>query len=161
MLAAGAAAGLLTGAVEAAGAAAGAEVFDFAGVAAVDFTGVAAGVAAAAVVVAVAGAAAEVVDFFVRLFLGAAASALAEAAGAVADLSVAAFEAADFFEADFLGVVELPAVAVLSAASAFFDVLFFLVDAVFESGAACEAEASEVAFFFLAAFFAALASLWL
>lgn len=68
--AAGVAEGLLTGTAETAGVAA--------GVAVVDFGGVVAGSAAAGAVAAVAGAA-DVVDFFERLFLGVALSALATA----------------------------------------------------------------------------------
>jgi hypothetical protein len=88
----------------------------------------------------VAGVAAGVVVFD---FAGVAAG--VASAGAVA--AVAA-DVADFFERDFFGVVELSAVAVLSVAAAFFDVVFFFVDAVAESGAACELEAPASAFFF-------------
>ncbi len=49
--------------------------------------------------------------------------------------------------------------ALLSAASAFFGVVFFLEDAVPEAAAACEAEASASAFFFFLAFAAAVESL--
>ena len=66
---AGAAAALLTGAVDAAGVAAGVAVFDL--------TGVAAGVVAAGAVDAVAGAVAPVADFFEVVFFGVALSALA------------------------------------------------------------------------------------
>ncbi len=98
-----------------------------------------------------------------------AAGALAEAAGvaaggAVVDFTgvvagaapvgvvaaVAGAAAVDFFERLFFGVVALSAVALLSAASAFFEVLFF-EDAVPASGASCEAEASATAFFFCGA----------
>lgn len=70
------------------------------------------------------------------------------AAGAVVVVAGAAIDVADFFERDFFGVVELSAVALLSAVSAFFGVVFFFVDAVLESGAACELEAPASAFFF-------------
>lgn len=143
------AAGVATGAAEAAGVAAGAAVFDF--------TGVVAGAAAGAVA-AVAGAAADVVDFFERVFLGVPVSALAVPdGGAVAGCSA---DAVDFFERDFFGVAELSVVALLSAASAFFDVDFFFEDAVFESVAAFELEAAASDFFFLL-FAAALESLLL
>ena len=49
--------------------------------------------------------------------------------------------------------------ALLSAASAFFGVIFFLEDAAFEFDAAFEAEASASAFFFFLAFAAAVESL--
>jgi len=128
----------------AAGAVAGAAVGDFAGAAAEE---VAAGAA-------VAGASVDFADFLERLFLGAALSVLAaaEAGAAGAEASV---EAVPFFERDFLGVPEP------SAASAFFDVLFFLEDAVPELDAACEPEASASVFFFFLLFLAASASLWL
>jgi hypothetical protein len=58
-------------------------------------------------------------------------------------------------------VVELPAVALLSAAPAFFVVLFFVEVAVAESDAACEPEAPASVFFFFLAFAAVLESGWL
>jgi hypothetical protein len=80
----------------------------------------------------------------------------AAVAGAVVVVAGAAGEVADFFERDFFGVAELSAVALLSAASAFFGVVFFFVEAVLESGAACELEAAASAFFFFLLFVAVL-----
>lgn len=80
----------------------------------------------------------------------------AAAAGAVDVAAGAAANVADFFERDFFGVVELSAVALLPAASAFFGVVFFFADAVPESGAACELEALASAFFFFLLFVAVL-----
>jgi hypothetical protein len=144
--AAGVAADSLAGAAEAALVAAGEAV--------VDFAGVAAGAADA-----LAGAA-DVVDFLERVFLGVALSALAvpEAGAAEAEASV---EAVPFFERDFLGAAELSEAALLSAASAFSDVLFFLEDALSESDAAWEPEASAFVFFFFLLLVALPASLWL
>jgi hypothetical protein len=78
------------------------------------------------------------------------------ASGVVEAPGVAAADVADFFERDFFGVVELSTVALLSAASAFFGVVFFFVDAVPESGGACELEAAASAFFFFLPFVAVL-----
>lgn len=69
-----------------------------------------------------AGALAEEADFFERLFLGAAAPSLVEAPADDADWSAEAFF--DFLD-DFLAGAEASAVAVLSAASAFFEDFFF------------------------------------
>jgi hypothetical protein len=80
----------------------------------------------------------------------------AAATGAVVVLAGAAADVADFFERDFFGVVELSAVALLVAASAFFAVAFFFVGAVPESGAACELETPASAFFFFLLFVAVL-----
>jgi len=144
--AAGVAAGSPAGVAEAAGVEAGEGV--------VDFADVAAGAADALV------GAADVVDFFERLFLGVALSALAaaEAGAAEAEASV---EAVPFFERDFLGAAELSEAALLSATSAFFDVLFFLEDTAPESDAAWTPEASASVFFFFLFFLALPASVWL
>jgi hypothetical protein len=58
-------------------------------------------------------------------------------------------------------VVELFAVALLSAAPVFFVVLFLVEVAVAESCAACEPEAPAPVFFFFFAFVAVLESDWL
>jgi hypothetical protein len=102
-----------------------------AGAAVADFAGALAGEAA----VGTAGEAlADFADFVERVFWGAALSELAAAeVDAAAEPSV---EAVPFFERDFLGAAELSAAALLSAASVFFDVLFFLEDAALESEAA-------------------------
>jgi hypothetical protein len=145
-------AGVVTGWLDgAAGALAGAGVDDFAGVVAEE----AAGEAAAA-----GGASADFADFLERLFLGVALSALAAADAGAAGAAVS-LGAVLFFERDFLGVAELSEAALLSAASAFFDVLFFLEVAVAESDAAGEPAASEAAFFFFLLFVAVPESLWL
>ena len=83
----------------------------------------------------------------------------AAVAGAVVVVAGAAGEVADFFERDFFGVAELSAVALLSAASAFFDVDFFFEEAVFESAAAFELEVPASGFFFFLLFAAVLESL--
>ena len=144
--AAGVAADWLAGAAEAAGVAAGEGV--------VDFADVAAGAADALAGVD------EVADFFERLFLGVALSALAavEAGAVEAEASVAAVP---FLERDFLGAAELSEAALLSAASAFFDVLFFLEDALPVSDAAWEPAASASVFFFFLLLVAPPASAWL
>jgi hypothetical protein len=130
----------------AAGALAGTRVGDFAG-----------GVAEAA---AGGGVSVDFADFFERLFLGVALSALAVADAGAAGAPVSV-EAEPFFERDFLGVAELSEGALLSAVSVFFDLLFFLEDAVPDSDAACELEASASGFFFFLLFVAVPASLWL
>jgi len=152
---------------------------------AVETAGVAAGVAAAAE------ADSAEADFFERLFFGAAVPLSADAAVLAAELSaVAAFfdfflgfavsednaEAeesveslllaeADFFKRLFLGAdeVELSAVAFSSAAADFLVVLFFFEDAAPVSADACEDEASAEAvpaFFFFLVFFL-VESVWL
>ena len=83
----------------------------------------------------------------------------AAAVGVVAAVAGAAADAVDFFERLFFGVAELSVVALFSATSAFFEVLFFFKDAVPASGAACEAEASATACFFFLSFLAVLESL--
>ncbi len=135
----------------AAGALAGTRVGDFAGGVAEEADGEAA---------AAGGVSVDFADFFERLFLGVALSALAvaDAGAAGAPISV---EAEPFFERDFLGVAELSEGALLSAVSVFFDLLFFLEDAVPDSDAACELEASASGFFFFLLFVAVPASLWL
>lgn len=142
---AGAAVDSLVGAAEAAGVAAGEGVVDFAAVG----TGAAEALAEA-----------DVEDFFERLFLGVALSALAAAEAGVAEAEVSV-GAAPFFDRDFLGAAELSEAALLSAASAFFDELFFPEDALPESDAAWEPEASESVFFFFLLLVALPASLWL
>jgi hypothetical protein len=93
-----------------------------------------------------AGAAGVAAGVAVLDFAGVAAGAAATAAVVV--VAGAAADVADFFERDFFGVAELSVVALLSAASVFFGVVFFFVDAVPESGAACELEAPVSTFFF-------------
>jgi hypothetical protein len=134
----------------AAGALAGATVGDFAGGVAEDVDGEAAAAREVSV---------DFADFFEPLFLGVALSELAVAEAGVAG-AAASVDAVPFFERDFLGVAELSEGALLSAVSAFFDVLFFLDDAVPDSAAACELEASASGFFFFLLFVAVLASLW-
>jgi len=80
----------------------------------------------------------------------------AAAVGAVVVAAGAAADVADLFERDFFGVVELSAVAFLSAASAFFGEVFFFAGAVPESGVACAPEAPASAFFFFLLFVAVL-----
>lgn len=169
-------AGLLAGTVEAAGLAAG--------------VGLLAGAVEAAGVGAAAAVEADSVDldFFERLFFGAAVPLSADAVLLVAessavavffdflfglavsevDVDVAAASLlsadADFFERLFLGVedVELSAVAFSLSAADFLRVLFFLERALVSS-AACEVAASaeaESAFFFFAVFFL-VESVWL
>jgi hypothetical protein len=133
----------------AAGVLAGAGLGDFAGVVAEE---------AAGEVAAAAGVSADFADFL-ELFLGVALSALAAADAGAAGAAVS-LGAVLFFERDFLGVAELSEAALLSAASAFFDVLFFLEVAVAESDAAWEPAASEAAFFFFLLFVAVPESLW-
>lgn len=93
---------------------------------AVAAAGVAEGVTAGAFELATAGveagAPAEEAEFFERLFFGAAASSVVEAPADDADWSADAFF--DFLD-DFLAGAEASAVAVLSAASAFFEDFFF------------------------------------
>lgn len=148
---------------------------------AVETAGVAAGVAAA-----VEADSAEL-DFFERLFFGAAALPSADAAvlavessavfldfllgSAVSEVDAEAEEAeasllseADFFERLFLGAdaAELSAVALPSGALDFVDLLFLFEDAVPASADACEDEASAEpvsAFFFLVFFL--VESVWL
>jgi hypothetical protein len=64
----------------------------------------------------------------------------------------------DFFERVSFGAAELSTVALLSAAAAFFGVVFFFEDATPVSDATFELEASASAFFFLL-FLVALESL--
>lgn len=120
--------------------------------------GVAGGVVAGALALAAAGveagAAAEEADFFERLFFGVAGSSVFAAAAAGADWSVVAF--LDFLD-DFLAGAAASTVAVLSAASAFFED-FFLEDALSESAGAWEFEALTSAPFFFLLFFAVLVS---
>ena len=122
--------------------------------------GVLAGVAAAGAAaglltgaVEAAGVAAGVAVFdFTGVVAGAAVAGAADASAAV--------EVVDFFERVFFGAAELSAVALLSAASPFFDVLFFFRDAVPESDAAFEPEVPASAFMFFLPFLAELESLW-
>ena len=120
--------------------------------------GVAGGVVAGAFVLAAvgveAGAVAEVADLFERLFFGVAASSVF-AAAADDDWSVIAF--LDFLD-DFLAGAAASAVAVLSAASAFFDDFIFLGDSLSESAGACELETLASAPFFFLLFFGVLES---
>lgn len=121
--------------------------------------GVAGGVVAGALALAAAGveagAAAEEADFFERLFFGVAVSSVFAAVAAGADWSVVAF--LDFLD-DFLAGVAASAVAVLSAASAFFDDLFFLEGPLSESADAWEFAAPASAAFFFLLFFGVLES---
>jgi hypothetical protein len=116
-------------------------VFEVGALAGAAGAGVAAGFVGGAVEAAGVAAGVAVFDF-------AGVAAGAAAAGAVDVVAGAPADVADFFERDFFGVAELSVVALLSAASVFFGVVFFFVDAVPESGAACELEAPVSAFFF-------------